>query len=115
VRFGVSAVVALVVAAGVACDNTTAGGDLHGIPITLGDNYFAPTSVTVNPGDTVVWIWNGSLHNVAFDATVPGAPSYCGQFSVGECRRVFTMPGTYPFTCTLHAGMDGAVTVRTVP
>jgi plastocyanin len=114
VRFGASVVAALVVVAGVACDRTTAGEDLHGKPVTLGDNYFNPVTLTINPGDTVVWVWNGSVHNVTFDQTETGAPSDCGQFSLGECRRIFTIVGTYPFVCTLHSGMQGEVIVEAV-
>ena len=113
-RLRASVVAAVVVAASVACDRTTAGEALHGIPITLGNNYFAPAGLTVNPGDTVVWIWNGSRHNVTFDQSVMGAPTNCGEFSIGDCRRVLNVPGTFPFTCTLHSGMDGTVTVRAI-
>ena len=115
-RFGASVAVALVVAASVACDSTTAGENLHAqAVITLGDNYFTPLDVTVNPGDTVVWIWNGSTHNVTFDQSVTGAPTNCGQFAIGECRRTLNTVGTYPYTCTLHSGMDGGLRGVAVP
>lgn len=114
-RFGASVVIAMVVVAGVACDNTTAGEDLHGKPVTLGDNYFNPVTLTINVGDTVVFVWNGSTHNVTFDQTQAGVPSNCGQFALGECRRIFATVGTYPYVCTLHGGMNGVVEVKALP
>ena len=104
--------VALVVATSVACDAQSTGAPSNTPSVGVNDNYFSPTSVTIAVGDTVRWVWGGQVaHNVTFDA-VNGAPANCGNLGAGVCTRVFTVAGTFLYTCTLHAGMDGSVTVH---
>jgi plastocyanin len=89
----------------------TQGGDLYPA--------FSPTSITVNPGETVSFS-NGDngTHNVAWDDNgVPPTPSM-PTFAWGTTvpKRTFTTPGVYRFYCTNHggpggAGMSGKVTV----
>lgn len=112
-RFGVMVAVALVVGANVACSDTpTSGNRTSATQVTVGDNYFNPTDVTVAVGDTVAWIWGGSAaHNVIFG--VSGAPAPCDPpQSSGICFRKFLTAGTFNYACTLHAGMVGSVTVQ---
>ena len=76
--------------------------------VTMGQSSFSPASLTVNAGYTVMWSNSSSLpHTVtasgAFDSGIlmPGATySY-----------TFSSPGTYSYTCILHSGMVGTVTV----
>ncbi len=113
-KLGASAVFALAVVASVACDEQFTGGiqNPHAdATITLQNNYFDPASVTINAGDTVLFVWPGSTHNVYFDGT-PGSPAPCTNMAIGDCYRVFAVPGTFNFTCTLHPGMDGMITVK---
>jgi plastocyanin len=101
----------LVIAASMACDEVSTGG----APITaekvvtVQNNYFDPAAVTVHAGNSVLWVWPGSVHNIAFFD--PDAPGGCGNLVVGDCQRTFNTIGTYSYTCTLHAGMDGQVNV----
>jgi plastocyanin len=80
---------------------------------------FDPTSLTVTVGSTVTWDNNsGVTHNVVFaDPTAPksvgtGPSGDIGQISSGTQARSFAKAGTYAFHCTIHAGMDGSVTVQ---
>ena len=61
-RFGASAVVALVVAASLACDEQTTGGGVPTVTtVTVADNNFSPGGATVAVGDTVRWIWGDQI------------------------------------------------------
>lgn len=71
-------------------------------------NTFAPTSVTVGVGGTVNWSF-ASNHNVLFSTA--GAPTNIPTTGSGTVGRVFGTLGTYNYTCTLHAGMNGIVQV----
>lgn len=58
--------------------------------------------------------WNntsGVTHNVTF-AAATGAPSNIGDHSSGSNARTFNTSGTFNYSCTLHGGMAGSVTVR---
>ena len=72
---------------------------------------FAPASVEVSGGAVITFTnSDGFNHNVTFsNATVGTIPNY----STGA--KTITMPtavGVYPYTCTLHSGMNGSVTVK---
>ena len=80
--------------------------------VTVSNNRFEPAAIRVGPGASVTWTWNSSgvSHNVTFassgitsSATIPS-----GTFNTA----MPTTPGVYAYTCTLHGGMDGTVTVQ---
>jgi plastocyanin len=80
--------------------------------VTVGNNFFSPTSLTVPVGTTVTWVWNpgGTDHNVTFaDGT------HSPNQSSGTWPRTFTTGGTFQFHCTIHgaAVMSGTITVGT--
>ena len=64
--------------------------------------------VTVRKGGTVTWTWRSAEtpHNVSG----PGFAS--ATISKGTYRRTFTKAGTFRYVCTLHANMEGSVSVR---
>jgi plastocyanin len=105
--------VALVVAAG--CSSPPASSseipEHAGTPVSdpvieVDDNVFRPDTVTVVAGTEVTWDWVGRIaHNVVGD----GFDS--GVFVEGSFAHAFDEPGTYPYVCTLHPGMDGEVLV----
>jgi len=71
---------------------------------------FNPTDITINVGDTVSWRnEDSSTHTVT---------SNTGSFGSGEMglgiiyEHKFTLPGTYEYHCTFHAGMNGRVIVK---
>jgi plastocyanin len=83
-------------------------------------NTFFPTTLTVPVGTTVTWQNDaGSLHNATWDnaagrnaALAGDAAGDIGDFNSGVRTRLFNTPGTYPFTCTIHPGMKGTLTVQ---
>ena len=116
-RFRVCALV-VTLAALTACGGGDDGGDITNPPggggnsttssISVKDNVFDPVSTTVPVGTTVTWTWAGrDDHNVVF----PTGPSSATQ-RAGTFQRTFSAAGTFDYTCTLHAGMNGKVIVR---
>ena len=114
--------------AGCGGDSGTNGGDDNGngngngngndpaatMDVTVSNDFFSPASIQVSPGATVTWTWAGGSadgHNVTFDVSTVSAPSdtkATGTFQV-------TMPmaaALYSYQCTIHVGMNGAVTVQ---
>lgn len=99
------------------------GGDATaaGTSIEARDNFFAPTSVTVEAGDTITWKNTGAItHNVTsggdlsteaddgalFDQDLPSGQSF--SYTAEE-------PGTIAYFCRFHgtqsSGMSGTITV----
>jgi len=80
---------------------------------------FDPTTLTVAVNATVTWE-NGSgvLHHVVFTtpssakAVGAGAAGDIGDISSGSTQRKFDTAGKYDFHCTIHAGMNGSLTVQ---
>ncbi len=72
---------------------------------------FTPSTITVNAGTTITWTNNdGVVHNVTSNTAglfSSGAISPNGTYS-----HLFSTAGTFPYTCTLHAGMNGSVVVK---
>jgi plastocyanin len=82
------------------------------IPVTVEFQAFAPGMLDVLPGDTVTWAnTSGRRHTVTADG---------GQFDSGDLfdgaffTQTFNTLGSYPYHCTVHAGMVGKVDVRRV-
>jgi plastocyanin len=72
---------------------------------------FDPSSVTIGAGGTVTWTFVAlPEHNVTFGTNKPTGGDI-GNTSSASVSRTFPNVGSYPYTCTLHAGMNGTVTV----
>jgi plastocyanin len=80
---------------------------------------FQPSSVTIQPGDTVKWVWDEDNHTVTSGNTDDDIPKADGLFNSGNKTRgsefSFTFPsaGTFDYYCVFHhgMGMDGSVKV----
>jgi plastocyanin len=92
-----------------------ATGDSDAVEISMVDDRFEPTGLTVTVGTTVAWVNNGGQwHSVA---------AYDGSFESGKIApgerflHTFTMAGTYQYICKHHGmqGMLGTVTVDDPP
>ena len=87
--------------------------------VSVGSNFFNPSSLTVNVGDTVTWANTGGTHNVdGRTVTYASNPAsfYSGSASSASWSFsfTFTVAGTYNYECTPHAslGMTGTVIVN---
>ncbi|MDX1567550.1 MAG: plastocyanin/azurin family copper-binding protein [Longimicrobiales bacterium] len=74
------------------------------------DNFFSPTTLEVNVGETVTWDNVGANDHTV---TPDGHMEWTGTtLSPGETfQHTFNTAGTYDYVCTIHAGMDGTITV----
>lgn len=74
---------------------------------------FNPDTVKIATGGSVTWAFPGpQIHNVTFDGTPPTGGDI-GDHDSGSEARSFATAGRYTYRCTRHAGMNGAVVVRT--
>jgi len=80
----------------------------------LSGHLFQPADITIRPGTTVMWINKdiSEAHNVAEAIGVFGT----GGVSLAyDGTYTYTFPqgatGIYYYSCTLHPGMDGSVTI----
>lgn len=74
-------------------------------------NTFTPSATTIAKGGTVTWTIGARRHNVTFFAN-PAAPAPVESATNVTQSRTFTQAGTYPYNCSLHAGMTGTITVK---
>ena len=74
---------------------------------------FSPDTVKIAANGTVTWTFPGpETHNVTFDGTPPTGVNIRDR-NTGTDARTFANAGRYSYRCTRHAGMNGAVVVRT--
>lgn len=83
----------------------TAGAATRGVRVD--DNFFSPSSVTINKRDIVRWTWVGdNPHNVR------GSGFRSETKRSGTYSRRFRSSGTFTVVCTIHPGMRMRVRVR---
>jgi len=109
---------ALVVVAAVPISAGASGGggcgrpvsDARGSRVRIASFCFLPTILRIRPGQAVTF-----ENRDGFAHTVLGANAVWGSFSQVRSHRAvtyrFTRPGVYPYVCTYHPGMVGAVIV----
>ena len=88
------------------------------ITITVDNNFFAPSNVSVSVGDTIRWQWVSGSHTTTCDGILsgtslpPGALPWNSPMNSGTpvFRYVISVPGTYNYICIPHApGMEGTI------
>ncbi len=85
----------------------------HEVTVRMGDNFFSPANVTVEPGTTVTWVNSGNNPHstTSYDGLWDSGLIEGG--SGGTFSFTFEEPGTYDYFCIPHEDMDmvGSVTV----
>jgi plastocyanin len=111
-RAVIAAFVAFAAHAAPALAANTVTVDVGGTGLT-----FNQPQVTINPGDTIHWVWQGVHHSVTSGALAPNAN---GTFDSGVQNslgatfdQTFTHPGVYHYFCQIHwaLGMVGTIVV----
>jgi plastocyanin len=89
--------------------STSSSGGGGGTAVSMKNIQFSPKSLTLKVGQTVTWTNDDSVdHNVtASDGTFKS--SNFGHGATFKWKA--TKAGTFKYTCTIHPGMDGTLTV----
>lgn len=88
---------------------TTGEGDADGATVEMLDACFTPTTLQVDPGVKVTFVSRdvGLTHNVGGNQW-----GYFDDLHEGDAfSATFDEPGTYPYACSYHPGMTGAIIV----
>lgn len=74
---------------------------------------FVPRDVVVRVSGTVTWTWNplDIDHNVVYTAGPTPRPPNSPTQSAGTHANTYSVVARYEYVCTIHAGMEGSVTV----
>lgn len=89
---------------------STASGET--VRVHVKDMSFEPPVVTIQPGDSVEWVWEASLpHDVASDDD-SGIEFASELQTEGSYTQTFDTPGEYGYHCTPHPQMTGQVIVE---
>lgn len=89
-------------------------GTTADVTVSGGGTSFSPDTVKIAVNGSVTWTFTSGVnspHNVTFAA--PPAGGNIGNTTTGAMTRTFATVGRFTYQCTLHAGMNGAVVVRT--
>ncbi|MEX1258611.1 MAG: plastocyanin/azurin family copper-binding protein [Gemmatimonadota bacterium] len=84
--------------------------------ITVRDNFFTPSNVSVPAGETLTWTWaGGDQHNVTWVAAgLPNSPTQSS--GAHQVTLSDAVSGTLSYYCTIHgtptSGMRGLVQVQ---
>jgi plastocyanin len=99
VRLAAAASLALVIAATAAAPAQAADATVE-----VGDDFFSPQLVSINPGDSVTWDWSGSsAHNVK--ARAGQTERFRSRIQSGADKtfaRSFRFPGRFRYFCQVH-------------
>jgi plastocyanin len=90
-----------------AVNGQTGGSEIR---VVMSNRAFDPATVTINVGDTVTWLnQDAPQHDVVAD----NGEFTSELFDQGQTFSfAFTKAGTYPYHCSIHPGMTGAVIVQ---
>ena len=87
--------------------------------VDVGDNYFAPKTLTVKRGTTITWRWPGfeeagDVHDVKLTSGPKGVKKFQSEAAATDYsyKRKLTVAGTYKLVCTLHEEMRMTIKVR---
>ena len=84
------------------------------VDVTVAPNgqlVFSPSSITINPGDTVRWTWAATFHSST--SGIPGMPNGIWDSGIlnqgATFSHTFNSTGSFPYYCTPHGGCCGMV------
>jgi plastocyanin len=97
---------------------------VHTVFVGEGGFAFSPDTLSIQPGDTVHWVWSSLGHNVVSGSSCVNDNLFCSPSNTNcganptsstgaTYDRVFPTPGSFPYFCRPHCpfGMTGTITV----
>lgn len=87
-----------------------AGAATPAVTVKVKDDVFVKSSVTIEKGETVKWVWKGDDRHNVFQVGGPGHFHSPTQ-TKGTFTHRFRKAGTYRFQCTYHTPMKMTVKV----
>lgn len=74
--------------------------------ITVSSFQFTPNNLTVDVGDTLMWMWSDGSHTTTSSSIPAGADPWNAPMNSTntDFTYVVTVEGTYNYVCTPHAG-----------
>src|SRR6266446_3120625 len=81
--------------------------------VSVGDNFYSPTNVSIAVNDKVKWVWIGfNQHTVTSDTGLWNS----GLHSIGfTFTNTFTAAGSFPYYCTIHSNVGWVTVQGTIP
>jgi plastocyanin len=77
------------------------------VMLNVEDYEFNPTVVTVNVGDTIIWMWDEGVHTTTSTLIPAGAAAW--NAPIDQVNAMFTYvvtePGSYDYQCIYHSAM----------
>ena len=105
--------IAITLAVGLTVSNTLTSGRATK-NVEVGDDFFAPSSLTIKEDNRVRFTWVGEGEHNVFKETGPG-PDFTSDNAEGAgftYTRKFKKPGRYTLGCILHEEMDMFLRVK---
>ncbi|MEK6918709.1 MAG: cupredoxin family copper-binding protein [Nanoarchaeota archaeon] len=83
----------------------------QGKNIVIGGQKYLPQTLTINKGETIVWVNDDSMqHTVTSDS---GSELNSGTIGLGQkYSHTFENAGTYEYHCEFHSSMKGKIIVQ---
>jgi plastocyanin len=85
--------------------------DDDGTRVRIANFCFGPTILRVQPGESVTWVNGDAVPHVVLGANGAWGGYDNLRRNGGEASYRFVSSGVYPYVCTYHPGMIGAVVV----
>ena len=79
--------------------------------VTISNYTFIPATLTVHPGDTVIWTNQDSIPHTA--TSIDGKTFDSGAIDPGDSWKfVFSKTGKFDYRCSIHPDMHGTINVQ---
>ncbi len=82
--------------------------------VSIGDNFFAPVTISIEVGDRVTWRNDGAQWHTTTSGIAPITDFLWDSqlLDPGQSYgRTFDTPGSYPYFCSIHSGQIGTINV----